>query len=117
MSTTVARRPRVKKAFQTLVREAEVYILCAPLSAPQLARDLGASVATTARVIAELRRTLKARGGELVSVRRGRRFHYEIREDRTRAWERFLRRVDGLKLHAQGPPIREEDQDAVIYGF
>jgi len=115
MSTTVARRPRVRKDLRTLVREAKEYILCAERSATELARDLGASPATTARVLVALRKQLKARGGELVSVRRGRRSHYEIREDKTAAWERFLRVVKSVRGRL-GPPIREEDQDAAIYG-
>jgi hypothetical protein len=116
MPTTVARRPRVRKDFRTLVQEAEIYILCAKRSAPELARDLKASPATTARVLAALRRKIEARGGEVVCVRRGRRSHYEIREDTTKAWERFLRLIDRLKGSFKGPPIREEDQDAIITG-
>jgi hypothetical protein len=122
MSTTVARRPRVRKDFRTLVRDAEIHILCGGRSARVLARDIGASPATTARVLAELKRRVRARGGELVSVRRGRRSHYEIREDNTAAWERFLREAVEIRnslrgVPQRGAPLREEDHDRIIYGI
>lgn len=111
MNISAIRRPRVRKDFRTLVREAQEYILCAERSPGELARDLGASPATTARVLVAVRRELKARGGELVSVRRGRRSHYEIRENATRAWENFRKLIGS----APGAPVREQGQDDVIY--
>ena len=111
MSTTLGRRPRVKKAFGTLVREAEDFILCAEWSPRDLARVLGVSPATLSRVLAALRRAVKARGGDLVSVRRGGRWHYEIREDKSEAWARFDKLIGSVDVD----PIPEKDHDAVIY--
>jgi hypothetical protein len=113
MTTTLARRSRVRKDFRALVREAKLYILCAPLSARQVARDIGASPATTARVLAALRRELKAKGGELVSVRRGRRWHYEIRENNPEAWKRLDKLIGSIPCE----PLQEEDHDRVIYTY
>lgn len=113
MSTEVGRRPRVKADFATLVRKAHDFIYCAEWSPRELARKLGASPATLSRIVAALRRELKANGGELVSVRRGRRWHYEIRQDNSEAWARFDKVIASISCE----PVREEDQDGLIYTY
>lgn len=99
---------------EALAREAAEHILCARYTARELARRLGVSVPTVSRVLARLRASLAARGGELVSVRRGRAWHYEIREPQGGAWEAFAR----LRGFVRKPlrPIAGEIDDVVYSG-
>ena len=80
-----------------------------------LARAMGVSIATVGRLLAALRRRLARRGGDLVSVKRGIRSHYEIRDDaaRSRRWA-HVRRWIGV---ADGRPrAAGESIDDVLYG-
>ena len=72
---------RTQGKSQNLVRQAELHIHCREHTTESLAQSLGVSFATAARVVDTLRKEVVARGGELVSVRRGRSWHYEIREE------------------------------------
>ena len=99
---------------QTLLT-AETHIQCREHDAASLARAMGVSTATVARIIAALRRNLERTGGEIVSVKRRGRSHYEIRDDEARArrWKAFGKLV-GL---ARGAPLKSgETIDDVIYG-
>ena len=94
---------------------AELYIKGRELDSASLARAMGVSIATVGRFLAALRRGLAGRGGDLVSVKRGVRWHYEIRDDdaRSRRWahlRRWVGVVDG-EPHEPGESI-----DDVLYG-
>lgn len=108
MIAEVGRKARTRKDLRTLVRELEEHILCADQDARSLARAVGASPATLARALVRLRKDLEARGAELLSVRRGRRWHYEIRGAGGRGWERFLALVGSV-------PSASGDVDDVVY--
>lgn len=107
-------RPRKGRDGEALAREAAEHILCARYTARELARRLGVSVPTVSRLLARLRAALLARGGELVSVRRGRHWQYEIREPEGRAWEAFAR----LRGFVRKPlrPAAGEIEDVVYSG-
>jgi hypothetical protein len=87
MSTKVVRRRAKTEAPSGLVREAYHHILCRPHTAGTLARALGVSVATVARALAELRRTLAGEGAGLISVKDGASWRYEVREKEGDLWE------------------------------
>ena len=102
--------------IEGLVGEAETHVLCHGHTTESLARALGVSPATAARVLARLRRKLAARGGELVSVRKGRAWHYEIREEDRLAelWrsDPLLKAVGALRGSARRPGRSIDD---VVY--
>ncbi len=109
LSKSGSQRERSREA---LAREAADHILCARYTARGLARKLGVSVPTVSRALARLRASLSARGGELVSVRRGRVWHYEIREPESRAWEAFARLRGFVRKPLRPPAGGPED---VVY--
>lgn len=107
----------VRRAVEDLAKEAEVHILCREHTTATLARVLGISDPTAARLIARLRRMVAARGGELVSVRNGRAWHYEIREQEERlakAWssDPLLKAVGSIRGTKRPPG---QTLDDVIY--
>jgi hypothetical protein len=97
---------------ERLRRAAEEHILCAPYTTRGLARRLGVSVPTTSRLLAKLRKSLAGRGAELVSVRRGRAWHYEIRETEAPAASKFARLRGFVRRLAPAPG---DGIDDVIY--
>jgi hypothetical protein len=106
-----SRRGRDREA---LAREACEHILCAPYTTGGLARRLGISLPGAARLVARLRKSLAARGAELLSVRRGRSWHYEIREPADAAWSSFAR----LKGFVRAPlrPAAGKPDDVIYSG-
>lgn len=114
MNEITGRSPRKGRDRESLAREACEHILCAPYTAAGLARRLGISLPTAARLVARLRKSLAARGADLVSVRRGRSWHYEIREPAGPAWPAFAR----LRGFVRKPlrPVAGEIDDVVYSG-
>lgn len=115
MTTKTARRNPEPEVRSGLAREAYHHILCRPHTAGTLARSLGVSVATVARVLADLRRTLAGAGTRLVSVREGVSWRYEVREEEGDLWESdpFVRSI-GFAARARRP--RGESVDDALYG-
>jgi hypothetical protein len=94
---------------------AEIHIQCREHDAASLARAMGISSASVGRVIAALRRKIAHGGGDLVSVKRRGRSHYEILDDEAR--ERRWKRLRRLVAIAPGEPLPAgETIDDVIYG-
>ncbi len=98
-----------------LVRQAYHYILCRPHTAESLAQSLGVSVATVARLLAELRRILAREGMSLVSVKEGPSWRYEVREQEADLWDRdpFVRAI-GFAKNVGRP--RSRSVDDALYG-
>ncbi len=76
-----------------------------------LARRLGVSRATAARVLASLRK----KGVRVASVREGGAWHFELRNREDAARERFRRLRGMVGCVKDGRPLRGRDEDAVIY--
>lgn len=115
MSTKVVRRKVESEAPLGLAREAYHHILCRPHTAETLARALKVSVATVARTLAELRRSLKGEGASLVSVKEGASWRYEIREKEEDLWETdpFVRSI-GFASNLRRP--RGQSIKDALYG-
>jgi hypothetical protein len=103
----------------TLEERVHVHLLAGPHSTASLSVACGASVPTLARAIARLRVLLRKRGMELVSVRSGGGYRYEIfgSESHVRkAWQGSL-----LKSLAGSVPERKsgrgpKPEDEAVYG-
>jgi hypothetical protein len=108
------KRTATSSPAQTLLA-AELHIRCREHNTSSLAAALGVSTATTARIVAELRRRMRGRGAKLVAVWRGGRWHYETCDDA--ACERRLDRLGHLVGLAPGRPrAAGESIDDVVYG-
>lgn len=57
-----------------------IHIVCREHATATLARAVGVSVPPVPRLVVRLRQLIASRGGEMVSIRRDRVCHYEIRE-------------------------------------
>jgi hypothetical protein len=106
-----------RKRMDDLLAEAETHIICREHTTASLARALGVSVPTAARLVVHLRARLAARGGELVSVRKGRSWHYEIREKEewlAKIWstDPLLKAVGSLRGPKRSPG---QSVDDIIY--
>lgn len=98
-----------------LARQAHDHILCRAHTAETLARALGVSVATVARLLVELRRTLARESAGLVSVKEGLSWRYEVREEEADLWDRdpFVRAI-GFATDVRRPPGQSVDD--ALYG-
>jgi len=112
MSDVTRRIPRKGRGREELLRELCEHVLCAPCTTQGLARRLGVSVPTVSRLLVRVRKRLAARGAELVSVRSGRAWHYEIREAGDPAWASFARLKGLVKAPSAPPPGGIDD---VVY--
>jgi hypothetical protein len=97
--------------------QANVHISCREHDTASLARAMRVSAATASRIVAQLRRELAGQGIEMVTVRKGRKWHYEIR-DEEHAREAMQRLVDMAGfIKGDGPILRPgETVDDVVYG-
>ena len=105
---------RARAGRSAILRDLRLHIHCGPQTSKSLARALGASVATVARALAELRRLLAPEGMRLVSVKEGREWHYELRE-REDLWVNDPL----LRLVGAGRGVRRpsgESVDDALYG-
>jgi len=101
---------------EALLAPAHIHLLCRGHTTATLARALGISTATAARLVARLRKRLAGEGLELVSVRRGKSWQYEVRGDEQagRLWE-----SDSLVKNlgcVKGSRRRGETVDDAVYG-
>ena len=108
-----------RRKVEDLLHEAEIHIVCREHTTSSLARALGVSVPTMARLVVRLRQLIGSRGGELVSIRKGRVWHYEIREQEqwlSKVWstDPLLKAVGALR----GPkrPLGETVDDIIYDG-
>jgi len=115
MTTKVVRRKADPEGRSGPARQAYHHILCRAHTAETLADVLGVSVATIARLLAGLRRTLAREGASLVSVKEGASWRYEVREQEADLWERdpFVRSI-GFATHVRRP--RGRSVDDALYG-
>ncbi len=107
---------RGERGLQELARKAYWHILGRGHTTSSLAQALGVSTATMARAIARLRKDVVARGEELVSVKAGKRWRFELRggEDRSRSRWQKLRKYGGFIAKWRGS--RKKTDDDIIYG-
>ena len=115
MTTKVIRRKPDSGAPSALARQAYYHILCRAHTAGTLAKALGVSVATVARLLAELRRTLAREGEHLVSVKEGASWRYEVREQDAELWagDPFVRAI-GFAFNVKRP--HGQSVDDALYG-
>ena len=107
--------PHERRFDRQSILATELHVRSHEHDSASLARALGVSIATVGRLLAVLRRRLAEQGGDLVSVKRGTRSHYEIEDDvaRGRRWA-ALRRWVGV---VEGRPrAAGETIDDVLYG-
>ena len=117
MKAQKAVRSRPTRTPEDLKGEAYLHLKGRRHTAESLAKALGVSVASTSRVIELIKKDLKSKGGELVSVRTGSGWHYEIRDEKITeaAWQHdpLLRMVGVVKMKPLPPG---KSLDDVIYG-
>ena len=106
-----------RRKMDDLVKEAELHIICREHTTETLAQALGVSVPTAARLVVRLRAVVATREGELVSIRKGRSWHYEIREQEAwlaKIWstDPLLKAVGALRGTKRSP---SESIDDVVY--
>ncbi len=103
----------------TLEERIHVHLLAGPHTTGSLSVACGASVPTLARALARLRVLLRKRGMELVSVRSGGGYRYEIfgAEDHVRkAWRGSLLRSLAGSVSERKPGKPGKPEDETVYG-
>lgn len=112
---SLARRlPKTEKTRKELVELAYLHILAQEHNTDSLAKALAVSFPTATRVVEELRRKLASEGGDLVSVKTSKGWHYEIRQDRSNWREDPLWKLIGRVRSPK--PRRMKPEDEIIYG-
>jgi hypothetical protein len=96
------------------VRDAYLHLMGGRHDATSLAKSLGVSIATAARIIEALRAELRRKDMSLVSARSEDGFHYEIRAEAGAARLERDAFVRGVIRGGRGRRLKPEDLD--VYG-
>lgn len=108
--TVALRAKRGQSRDRTLATWARILLSQKELSASQLGKELGVSVVTAKRIVASLR----MEGHSIVSVRRGDRWYYEVREELSEkdlAKDPFVKSAGCIVTWRTRPQGKAEDAD------